>query len=587
MAFVSVAVVTGVGVAQQSEDDGQVGEFAVSDFQAPSQANPGSGITATATVRNTGNASGMASVQYRISNRLVAERDIQLEPGESVTLSLRGTVPALSSGTHSHGVFIEGTGEGQSSVVVLGPRPASFSVVSIEPSAMEGTAGSSVSVTATVRNNGEERGFREIQYRIKGKEIASEVVTVEPDENETVTLRGTVPDRAVGRHVQGVYLGSGNNGMITTFRITSTRASFEVRGLRAPSSASGGDTVDARAVVINTGGTRGTQSVEYRIDGETVATDEVTLSPGERTNARFQGTVPERSRGTYQQGVFLGSSEFGVSSDIALRPSEAAKFTVYDLSAPSLLDLDGDGAVTATATVENAGEIAGSTRVEYRANDTVYDSTEVELGSGESTTVEFDADASDLGVGVYEQGVFVGDTDRGHTSSLRVASQPTVTVTAFRAPLTKTMNTSVSVRATIHNSNDQPETRTVEYRVGEAVVASEEVSLAGGTSRRVSLRGTVPFVEAGTYQHGVFIEDVGLTKSIRIRQPPEVVSDSDGDGDGAGGGDGDGGSGSADDGTTEPADEGDNGEGLPGFTAVAGVVALLTVAVVSRLRKRE
>jgi len=155
-----------------------------------------------------------------------------------------------------------------------------------------------------------------------------------------------------------------------------------------------------------------------------------------------------------------------------------------------------------------------------------------------------------------------------------------VTVTAFRAPLTKAMNTSVSVRATVHNSNDQSETRTVEYRVGEAVVASEEVSLAGGTSQRVVLRGTVPFMEAGTHQQGVFIEDAGLTKSIRLREPSETLSDEGEGGEEDGAGDTDGG-------TTETTDDGDGGEGMPGFTVAVGLIALLTIAVVSRLRKRE
>lgn len=592
-ALTTLALTTGVGVAQQNQDGGQVsGDFVVSDFQAPGQTNPRAGITASATVRNTGDTRGTAVVQYKISNRVIDEREVDLDPGESRVVTLSGVVPTLSAGTHEHGVFVEGTDAEQTSVVVLGPRSAAITVVSMQPSATEGTAGSGVSVTTTITNNGNERGIREIQYRIKGKEVASDVVSLDPGESTTITLSGSVPNRAVGTHSQGVYLGSSNSGLVSTFRITSTGASFEVKGMTAPSSATGGETVTARATVTNTGGTSGTQRVEYRIDGETVATDEVTLSPGERTRTRLQGSAPDRSRGTYEQGIFLGSSDVGVSSRIVLEPEDAARFTVYDLTAPSQVEVGSGRTVSVAATVENAGEIEGSTRVEYRVNGSTLESREINLGEGGTERVRLSATLPELGVGTYQHGVFVGDTNRGQTSSLRVTSQPLVSVTGFRAPFFKTTGSSVSVSATLRNSNDQRESRTVEYRVGDTVVASENVSVGAVSSTTITLQGTLPSVEAGTYQQGVFVEDVGLRKSITLSEPPETVSDGDGgdgNGDGGSGADGDGGGdgGGTDGGTAQPTDGGDDGEGLPGFTAVVGVVALLTAVAVSRLRKRD
>jgi len=572
-----LALVTGVGTAQSQEEVqiSQQSEFEVSDFQAPSQSNARMEIRARATIRNTGDTRERVPVQYRISERVVATRTVGIEPGEITTVSLVGLVPTLSAGTHQQGIFIGDTEIGQTSSIVLGPQPAILSVTRMQPSADEGTVGSRVSATATITNRGDMRGIRSIEYRIKNVRVARQVVTLEPGENRTITLRGSVPPRVPGSYTQGVYIGSSNNGLTSTFRIASTGASFGVRSLIAPSSATGGDQVTARVTVTNTGGTGGTRTIYYRIDGETVATQDVTLDFGEREVVRLQGTVPERNQGTYEQRVFVGGRVGGVSSNIVITPAGSATFTVSDMRAATQVQEDRNATVLVTANVENVGERRGSKRVEYRVNDTVLDSQTVELRAGESTTVRFEATLPDMGIGTYQQGVFVEDTNRGQTSSLRITSQPLVTVTGFRAPFSATAGSPVSVSATVRNSDDQRRTHTVEYRVGETVIASENMSVEAVSSRTVVLRGTVPSVEAGTYQQSVLIEGEGLRKNLLVRELNETSDDGveeEGDEE-------------TEDETQEETTE-DGSEGMPGFTVTVGVLALLLVAAVSRFKQR-
>ncbi|MDZ7688717.1 MAG: CARDB domain-containing protein [Halobacteriales archaeon] len=591
IAMISVSMMAVVGAAQSQGDvDRQTGtpsqlqvspqdNFAVSDFRAPSQSNTGSHVTARVTVRNLGGSQGTAQVQSGISrtvSSLCAMSNSKRERAE-VGVSLRGVVPSLSAGTHRHGVYIGDSDVGQTTEIVLGQQPAAFSVNSINPSSDEGPVASSVSVEATVENTGDLRGSRTVEYRIRNKLVTSQRVSLEPGESRTVTLAGRVPNIAVGTYRQGVYVGSGNNGLRSSFRVTSSGASFGVSALSAPSHITSGETATATATVLNSGMASGTRSLEYRIDGETVATREVTLNAGSRTRVSLQGSVPERSQGTYRQGVFVGRSNVGASSDIVVRPSGSARFTVYDLRSPSHTLVGGGEGVTVTATVENVGEVAGETEVEYRVNGTVVDSQVVEIEAGGTSTVTFDVTVPGLGVGTYQQGVFFRDAERGQTSSLRMTSQPAVTVTGIQAPFSATVGTEVSVRATVRNSDDVRATSTVEYRVGDTVVASEEVEVDAVSSRTVVLQGDVPSLATGTYTQGVFIGDVGISRGIRLREAPtEMVEDDDGADEDGEAGDGD------ENGVEEDGDEGEDGEGLPGFTALAVVLALLTVSMARR-----
>jgi hypothetical protein len=74
----------------------------------------------------------------------------------------------------------------------------------------------------------------------------------------------------------------------------------------------------------------------------------------------------------------------------------------------------------------------------------------------------------------------------------------------------------LSVTATVTNADDFEDTQTVEFRVGDQVADSEEVTLAGGESTTVTFNVTAPDVSAGNYTHGVFTNDSSQTAEIEI-----------------------------------------------------------------------
>ncbi|MFW6018484.1 MAG: DUF7282 domain-containing protein, partial [Halapricum sp.] len=89
-----------------------------------------------------------------------------------------------------------------------------------------------------------------------------------------------------------------------TIRSQAEPANFEVTELDAPSTVTQGDDVTASATVENTGDVEGTQTVEFRFDGETVAEEEITLEPGESVSDEFTVSTEGVDAGTYTHGLY-------------------------------------------------------------------------------------------------------------------------------------------------------------------------------------------------------------------------------------------------------------------------------------------
>lgn len=94
---------------------------------------------------------------------------------------------------------------------------------------------------------------------------------------------------------------------------------FEVSEFEAPETAQLLETIEVSATVENTGDTEGTQTVEYRFDGETEGEEEVTLSAGESTTVEFEHLV-SNTPGEYEHGVFSEDDSDTASIDVDVIP---------------------------------------------------------------------------------------------------------------------------------------------------------------------------------------------------------------------------------------------------------------------------
>lgn len=147
---------------------------------------------------------------------------------------------------------------------------------------------------------------------------------------------------------------SDNDGaaaVIDSAQITVRQPNFAVSGLSAPSSVTVGDTVTVTATISNEGDGTGTQTVEFRLGGETLFTNNVTLTPGGSTTVTFSVPTSGVSAGSYTHGVFVGNN------------SQTASLTVNPQTTTT----------TETTTTEPTETTTEPTETEPPADDTTTD----------------------------------------------------------------------------------------------------------------------------------------------------------------------------------------------------------------------
>lgn len=81
-----------------------------------------------------------------------------------------------------------------------------------------------------------------------------------------------------------------------------------------------GNPLTVSATVTNIGGTAATKAVELRIDGDPIATEEISLDPDERNTVSFDIETPDES-GRYMHSVH--TTDTSVAGDLTVEPSEA------------------------------------------------------------------------------------------------------------------------------------------------------------------------------------------------------------------------------------------------------------------------
>lgn len=513
----AVSIGSQAGVPAQSQAGSSV---QIADFRGPTQANVGQTVTATATVRNTGTTAEAATVEYRIAGQVVSSAELTVAVGDSVTVTLRGTVPSLATGTYRQGLFVGSTGTGQSADLLVGSATRRFSVLSLEAPA-RASAGDRVSATATIENTVGTTETETFQYRIGTQVVATRRLTLSGGERASVTFEGTVPSLTAGRYLQGVFEGPTESGLTRPVTVSSSAASFSITNLQAPARAQVGEQITAVAVVRNTGEDRGATTLRYRVDGSTVATRSLSLDAGGRTTVSLEGTVPDRSPGSYPQGVFVGETSTGLTSYLTIYAQSGSFFRVSGLDAP--VEAGPGDAVRVSARVTNDGTARGTVPIEYRVDGRVLASQRVDLQPDRSTEVSFDVTVPGLARGSYRQGVFVGSTERGQTTTLVVRAPTTVSVSNLVGPPAARAGDRVAVTVTVENTGTAAATERLEYRIGDRLVAEAEVSLAPGDLETVELSGTAPDLDPGAYRQGVFVDGVGPTTAVVISGADRTV----------------------------------------------------------------
>jgi hypothetical protein len=484
-------------------------------------------------------------------------------------------------------------------VTVQEVAPANFQVSNLD-APDTATQGDLIGVSADVTNSGDEEATKAVEFRVDtdgdgeiGDEaaFATQNVQLAPGETQTVTFSDVdTATLSPGTYTHGVATTDDSATAEITIEAPPTPANFQVSNLDAPSSVTAGDPIDVSATVKNTGEQAGTQTVEFRLDGdqdgtldagETLATQSVSLDAGETQTVTFSDLDTSGLSGEYAHGVFTDDDsatatltvEEPTPADevsVSLEPSESTVGVGGETTLDVVVSgLDGDGVgafnVTVTSADVDTASITDASIVAANGGG----STEVTLaGDGSSVQLRaFARDTADSGAvtvaTVTVSGVDAGTTDLGlsaealgdeagenyeiaSTTGATVEVQPTtVSVSNLDAPDAAAPGDTIDVSATVTNEGSQTVERTVEFRLDlngdgeltpDETVATDTVTVGAGLSATVDFAPTVPDgIALGEYEHGVFA-DTNQTATIRIA-PPKLNPlfagqpiDTDGDG---------------------------------------------------------
>ncbi|MCK4722411.1 MAG: hypothetical protein KAT75_03855, partial [Dehalococcoidia bacterium] len=193
-----------------------------------------------------------------------------------------------------------------------------------------------------------------------------------------------------------------------------------------------------------------------------------------------------------------------------------ATFTTSDLTL-SPAEVDIERTVTISLLVTNTGDLTGSYQVTLKIDNITEATKEVSLAGGASRRVTFTT-SKDVA------GTYAANVD-GLSGTFTVKLPPvpaTFTTTGLTiSPLGVNKGESVTFSVLVTNTGDLTGSYEVTLKINGVVVATEDVTLAGGASQKVTF--TTAQEEAGTYS--VTVDGLSGTFTVKAPPPPppEVV----------------------------------------------------------------
>ncbi|SFK75688.1 hypothetical protein SAMN04487950_0939 [Halogranum rubrum] len=283
-------------------------------------------------------------------------------------------------------------------------EPPNFEVSGLTPTDVTVTQGDLVDVSATIENTGDEEATQSVSFQVDGSVVASQDVTLAGGASTTVSFEDIdTSSLDAGSYTHGVYTDDDEQTATLTVEepVTTTPANFEVSGLNPTDvTVTQGDLIDVGATVENTGDEEATQSVEFQVDGNVVASQDVTLAGGASTTVSFEDVdTSSLAPGSYTHGVYTDDDSqtatltveeevvTGKSSDVSLSPT-SSEVVVGNTETFDVVVENVDGGVGAyTATVSSDDPSVTITNVELLGNPSAQTSDVQISEDGSSVTI--------------------------------------------------------------------------------------------------------------------------------------------------------------------------------------------------------
>lgn len=317
---------------------------------------------------------------------------------------------------------------------------------------------------------------------------------------------------------------------------------FDVSALNAPAEADPGEEIDVNATVTNLGES-GTQNVSFVLDGEPVATEELSLDTDDSELVEFTNVALPDEDGIYTHGVF--SDDDSETAEITVGEPAMPEFELSGLEQPDELTVSED--IVGSVNVTNVGDASGTADVAYITDiDDLFilieaDIETVELEPGETVTVSQNlgtfaeinaALGTEFGPGddvltgfqvgqdinpFEEPEPDVADELAQNLSVVEEEVGQFFEVTDLDAPEFGDRGGEIDVTATVTNTGDAAGTQSVEFVFdGETVEVETDVSLAPDENQTVEFTGISLPDSDGIFEHGVVTANDSKTAGIAV-----------------------------------------------------------------------
>jgi len=173
---------------------------------------------------------------------------------------------------------------------------------------------STADVAATVTNNENTTVTESVEFRFGGAVVDRTLVTLEPNETTTVQFSADTTGVELGDYRHGVF--TTDDGQIAPVTVSE---SFTLETLDAPTNATAGDNLTVDATVANPNDFNTTQTVEFRLGGQPLASESVTLDANESADVTFTVDTTGVEPDTYTHSVF--TRDDGAFAEITIEPA--------------------------------------------------------------------------------------------------------------------------------------------------------------------------------------------------------------------------------------------------------------------------
>lgn len=491
--------------------------FDVSNVIIPEKADPGETVEVSIEVTNVGETYGEKEVAFEFAGEEVGSSTFGIQAGAGTLIYTNVTVPE-DPGNYEW-TAIAGDNESTGTLEVINDSgPATFTIDDVD-GPVEGTAGDSVTFSATVTNTGQQSGETNVTLVFDG-ETFEKTVSLDAGYTEIISFEVTLPRNTNSESWTISTLDDERSGSVTIRE--PAPASFTIDGVSAPSTANTSESVTVDATVTNTGEKSGQQTVTFTLGGQTVE-QTVSLNPGETKAVTFQVTTPN-DVGSYEWSVETPDDETTGTLDITAEPNEAT-FVVEGVTAPSAGNTS--ETVTVEATIDNIGDVSGEASIDLWLDGDIVGTETVTLDGGESQTVTVEMTLPDED-GSYTWTVATGDDQQSDSIDVTDAPTPaTFSVESAGAPGEADPGATVTVETTITNTGDESGEASIDVWFDGEIVETKRITLDAGASKTLAVEVSVP-EESGSYTWTVATGDDQQSDSIDVvgeGDPPEFTVD--------------------------------------------------------------